>query len=131
MDKSTLLREVAAAHNTDVVDLDDLATRDAVVADPALFVVGSSPACIERVSSVVSRCPLPAAARRLATAGSTTTRAGRCGTLLRLTPEKLSRKDPTGLTELGHLLETFVVGELMRVLDRRRGGRGALAYSRW
>lgn len=34
--------------------------------------------------------------------------------LLRLTPEKLSRREPAALTELGHLLETFVVGELLR-----------------
>jgi predicted AAA+ superfamily ATPase len=34
--------------------------------------------------------------------------------LLRLTPEKLSRKDPTSLTEFGHLLETFVVVELLK-----------------
>jgi len=34
--------------------------------------------------------------------------------LLRLTPEKLTRREPTALTELGHLLETFVVGELMK-----------------
>jgi predicted AAA+ superfamily ATPase len=34
--------------------------------------------------------------------------------LLRLTPDKLARKDPTALTELGHLLETFVVGELLK-----------------
>lgn len=34
--------------------------------------------------------------------------------LLRLTPEKLARRDATALTELGHLLETFVVGELLK-----------------
>jgi predicted AAA+ superfamily ATPase len=34
--------------------------------------------------------------------------------LLRLTPEKLGRKDPTALTELGHLLESFVVAELLK-----------------
>jgi predicted AAA+ superfamily ATPase len=34
--------------------------------------------------------------------------------LLRLTPEKLSRPEPPALAELGHLLETFVVGELMK-----------------
>lgn len=34
--------------------------------------------------------------------------------LLRLTPEKLARREPSALTELGHLLETFVVGELMK-----------------
>lgn len=33
--------------------------------------------------------------------------------LLRLTPEKLGRRDPTALTQFGHLLETFVVGELL------------------
>lgn len=34
--------------------------------------------------------------------------------LLRLTPDKLLRRDPSALTELGHLLETFVVGELLK-----------------
>jgi hypothetical protein len=34
--------------------------------------------------------------------------------LLRLTPEKLARRNPTALTELGHLLETFVVAELLK-----------------
>ena len=34
--------------------------------------------------------------------------------LLRLTPDKLTRRDPTSLTELGHLLKTFVVGELLK-----------------
>lgn len=34
--------------------------------------------------------------------------------LLRLTPERLARREPSALTELGHLLETFVVGELMK-----------------
>lgn len=34
--------------------------------------------------------------------------------LLRLTPEKLGRRDAAALTELGHLLETFVVGELLK-----------------
>ena len=34
--------------------------------------------------------------------------------LLRLTPDKLARLDPASLTEFGHLLETFVVGELLK-----------------
>jgi uncharacterized protein len=34
--------------------------------------------------------------------------------LLRLTPAKLASKDPTALTEFGHLLESFLVGEIMR-----------------
>ena len=39
---------------------------------------------------------------------------GLAARLLRLTPDKLARRDPTSLTELGHLLETFVVGELLK-----------------
>jgi predicted AAA+ superfamily ATPase len=34
--------------------------------------------------------------------------------LLRITPAKLERNDPATLTEFGHLLETFVVGELLK-----------------
>jgi nitroreductase len=34
--------------------------------------------------------------------------------LLRLSADKLSRRDPTVLSELGHLLETFVIGELLK-----------------
>lgn len=45
--KSTLLRSVAAAHQVRVLDLDDLATRDAAAADPALFVAGPSPVCLD------------------------------------------------------------------------------------
>lgn len=33
--------------------------------------------------------------------------------LLRLTDTKLARREPTALTEFGHLLESFVVGELL------------------
>jgi predicted AAA+ superfamily ATPase len=34
--------------------------------------------------------------------------------LLRLSPEKLLRRDAASLTELGHLVETFAVGELLK-----------------
>jgi predicted AAA+ superfamily ATPase len=34
--------------------------------------------------------------------------------LLGITPEKLARRDPAALSEFGHLLETFVVGELLK-----------------
>jgi predicted AAA+ superfamily ATPase len=37
--------------------------------------------------------------------------------LLRLTGEKLNRRDPTSLTEFGHLAETFVVGELLKEIS--------------
>jgi uncharacterized protein len=45
--KSTLLRQIARAHGREVFDLDDLATRDAVRADPALYAGGDSPVFID------------------------------------------------------------------------------------
>lgn len=40
--------------------------------------------------------------------------AGLAARLLRIGPEKLAGLDPAVLTEFGHLLETFVVGELLK-----------------
>jgi len=45
--KSTLLREIAAAADGDVIDLDDPGVRDAVTADPALYVAGDRLVCID------------------------------------------------------------------------------------
>lgn len=45
--KTTLLRELAARFGVQVIDLDDLATRDAALADPALMVGGEAPVCID------------------------------------------------------------------------------------
>lgn len=39
---------------------------------------------------------------------------GLAARLLRLTPDRLTGVDPTSLTDFGHLLETFVVGELRK-----------------
>ena len=39
--------------------------------------------------------------------------AGVAARLLRLTADKLARRDPAALTQFGHLLETFVVGEIL------------------
>ena len=39
---------------------------------------------------------------------------GLAARLLRLTPEHLARRDASALSEFGHLLETFVVGELLK-----------------
>lgn len=50
--KTTLLRHIADAHGVQVVDLDDLATRGAVADDPALFVAGSAPVCIDEYQHV-------------------------------------------------------------------------------
>jgi predicted AAA+ superfamily ATPase len=45
--KSTLLRALAARWQREIIDLDDLATRDAVRSDPALFVQGEAPVAID------------------------------------------------------------------------------------
>ncbi len=50
--KSTLLRGLAASRGREVVDLDDLDTRGAVGADPALFVRGESPVFIDEFQHV-------------------------------------------------------------------------------
>ncbi len=39
---------------------------------------------------------------------------GLAARLLRITPEKLARRSPQALTEFGHLVETFVVGEVLK-----------------
>ena len=45
--KSTLLAEVARRGGVDVIDLDQPAMRDAVAADPATFVSGPPPVCVD------------------------------------------------------------------------------------
>ncbi|MFN8162156.1 MAG: ATP-binding protein [Solirubrobacterales bacterium] len=50
--KTTLLNALARAHNASVIDLDDLATREAVAADPATFVSGPAPVLIDEYQHV-------------------------------------------------------------------------------
>jgi uncharacterized protein len=50
--KSTLLAELASSRGVEVVDLDEPATRAAVVADPGAFVDGPSPVCIDEYQHV-------------------------------------------------------------------------------
>ncbi len=45
--KSTLLDQVTTAQGGHLIDLDEPATRDAVVADPALAVSGGGPVCLD------------------------------------------------------------------------------------
>ena len=45
--KSTLLHEIAALRGARILDLDDLATRDAVAADPGTMIAGDQPVCID------------------------------------------------------------------------------------
>ncbi len=39
---------------------------------------------------------------------------GLAARLMRITPQRLTRLDPAALAEFGHLLETFVIGELLK-----------------
>lgn len=50
--KSTLLGQLASSLGARVLDLDDLALRDAVAADPGTFVAGDSPVCIDEYQHV-------------------------------------------------------------------------------
>jgi predicted AAA+ superfamily ATPase len=50
--KSTLLRSLAETSNREVMDLDDLATRDAVAADPEIFAAAPSPVLIDEFQHV-------------------------------------------------------------------------------
>ena len=50
--KTTLLRHIAEVHGVQIVDLDELATRDAVANDPALFVSGRELVCIDEYQHV-------------------------------------------------------------------------------
>lgn len=52
--KTTLLRSIAASRGVGVIDLDDLATREAVAEDPAAFVSGQAPVCIDEYQHVPS-----------------------------------------------------------------------------
>lgn len=45
--KSTLLREIADLRGARILDLDDVATRDAVAADPGTMIAGDQPVCID------------------------------------------------------------------------------------
>jgi len=51
--KSTLLQGCARDHGVDVLDLDDLAARQAVEADPALFVNSAELVCIDEFQHVL------------------------------------------------------------------------------
>lgn len=50
--KSTLLARIATGADRAVLDLDDLATRDAVTADPALFAGGPAPVLVDEFQKV-------------------------------------------------------------------------------
>ena len=57
---------------------------------------------------------------------------GLAARLLRLTPDKLAGLDPAALTDVGHLLETFVIGEIRKtgLLAGRASRPRTLAHQR-
>lgn len=76
--KSTLLRSIASSHGRPIVDLDDLATRDAVRADPGLFLRTEPPVFIDEFQHVPevldvmkAELNIDASAGRFVIAGST------------------------------------------------------------
>src|SRR5262249_56871889 len=50
--KSTLLRSLAASVSGEIVDLDEVAVRDAVGRDPGTFVAGPRPVCVDEYQHV-------------------------------------------------------------------------------
>jgi predicted AAA+ superfamily ATPase len=74
---------------------------------------------VRLLESVFLIYQLPAWGKTLTTRSATAPKihvldSGVAARLLRLAPDKLAHRDATSLTELGHLLETFVVGELLK-----------------
>lgn len=106
-----LLRRLAA-QTAGVLNVSDLARRldleRTVVEDyvrllEAVFLVHRLPAWGRTVGSRVARSP------KVHLVDS-----GLAGTLCGLTADRLASRDPALLTEFGHLLETFVVGEILK-----------------
>ncbi len=54
--------------------------------------------------------------------------AGLAARLLGLAPEKLAQRDAASMSQFGHLLETFVVGELV---TQASWLEGITAYGHW
>lgn len=50
--KSLLLNDIAKKYKVSIIDLDDIATKDAVAADPALFMSGPAPVLVDEYQKV-------------------------------------------------------------------------------
>lgn len=137
--KSVLLAELAAAHGAHVIDLDDPATADAVGADPATFVAGPSPVCIDEyqhvpdlMGALKAELNRDLAAGRFVLAGSTRSDAvpdvarylaGRVH-LLSVLP--LSQGEIGGIHE--DLVETLVFGDPAALVDAVRSATSRADY---
>ncbi|MDR3360272.1 MAG: ATP-binding protein [Bifidobacteriaceae bacterium] len=87
----------------DVAGLDETTAASYVRLLEAVFLVQVLPAWGKRLTSRTAASP------KIHFVDS-----GLAARLSRLTAEKLDRRDATALTELGHLVETFAVGELLK-----------------
>jgi predicted AAA+ superfamily ATPase len=136
--KSVMLRQLADEAGVIIIDLDDLDTRALASADPATFVSGPAPVCIDEFQHVpqildaikaelnrrsgpggLSLPGLPAWGTTLASKAGALPKlhlvdSGVAGQMTRITSEKLLRRLPQTLTEYGHLMETFVVNEVLK-----------------
>lgn len=79
----------------------------------------SADANVQRLADIFLVRKLPAWGRTLRSRAGQSPKvhlldSGVAARLLRITPAKLERRDPATLTEFGHLLETFVVGEILK-----------------
>lgn len=95
------------------ISLDDRTANDYTRLLEAVFLVQRLPAWHSTLTSRTTASP------KIHVVDS-----GVAARLKRLTPEKLARRDPTSLTEFGHLLETFVAGEVQRQVALMDGMAG-------
>jgi predicted AAA+ superfamily ATPase len=130
--KSTLLRALADSLGREIVDLDDLATREAVRADPTRFVEGEAPVLIdefqrvpELLDAIKAELNRDGSAGRYVITGST-----RYATLP-ITAQALTGRAhriqilPLSQGEIEGVRETFarqLIDEPAALLERRAGG---------
>lgn len=101
---ATLLNMAAAARRT---DMEERTAENYTKLLEAVFMVRLLPAWGTKLSANTGAAPKVHAVDT-----------GLAAHLLRLTSAKLGRRTPTALTEFGHLLETFVVGEIHKQVGR-------------
>lgn len=90
------------------IDLNPMTTEDYIKLLESLYIVQRIPAWGKRLNSRSTQKP------KLHFIDS-----GLLSFLSRITPEKMISKDVTALSEFGHIFETFIVGELLRLAELR------------
>jgi predicted AAA+ superfamily ATPase len=90
------------------IDLNPMTTEEYIKLLESLYIVQRIPAWGKRLNSRSTQKP------KLHFIDS-----GLLSFLSRITPEKMISKDVTALSEFGHIFETFIVGELLRLAELR------------